>query len=140
MDLDEKRRRKWVSEEQSEGKREREGEEERKVLGREKGRGKPTNVSPAGHRGIDPRDDESTTRVSKIEKRGGRCERKQAREPRPEQAVCFEFGFILELPETNTTSELLGEDGKGWRPEKSGLNGGERRELLPGCLGGWALE
>jgi hypothetical protein len=32
MDLDEKRRRKWVSE-QSEGKREREGEEEREVLG-----------------------------------------------------------------------------------------------------------
>lgn len=33
VDPDEKRRRKWVSE-QSEGKREREGEEERKVLGK----------------------------------------------------------------------------------------------------------
>lgn len=79
-------------------------------------------------------------RVSEIEKRGQGCERKQAREPRPEQVVCFEFEFILELPETSTTSGLLGEDGKGWRPEKSGVNGerGEGKGIaawLPGWLG-----
>jgi hypothetical protein len=62
--------------------------------------------------------------VSEIEKRGKDVRESRQRKPRPEQAVCFEFGFILELPETSTTSGLLGEDGKGWRPEKSGLNGG----------------
>jgi hypothetical protein len=76
--------------------------------------------------------------VSNREEGGKDGKRKQAREPRPEQAVCFEFGFILELPETNTTSELLGEDGMVWRPEKSGLDG-ERGEGGNCCLAAWVI-
>jgi hypothetical protein len=103
-----------------------------------KGKGEADECLPSWPSRNRSKDDESTTQ-SQIEKRGGKDgKRKQAREPRPEQAVCFEFGFILELPETNTTSELLGEDGMVWRPEKSGLDG-ERGEGGNCCLAAWVI-